>query len=99
MSVGATAWVPLAAFEAAGFKSDGRPYAKVDILQEANARGECEVRPSDCDGMALRGVVKAADLSPTNAGIEADNAVLYSLSEASLLDNLLRRYAEGEPYT
>ena len=50
-------------------------------------------------GSAAEQRVPASALSASNSEVQPDNALLLNLSEAALLDNILRRYSQEEPYT
>ena len=65
--------------------------ADATALVVADAAGEA--------GEAARWRVRCAELHPANVETQADNVALFEFSEAALLDNILRRYADATPYT
>ena len=73
----------------------GPPYIAVEIISAVNAEGQALVK--DAAGAETR--VAAEDLFPTNIDQQPDCSLLFHLSEAALLANLLTRDALTLPYT
>ena len=69
------------------------PFILVEILSEANGMASIKL-PSGVEMSAPTAV-----LSPAQSQTTPDMSMLMNLSEATVLDNLLRRLGTSEPYT